>query len=791
MKRVLPISNGSSPDRRLRTEGQSLEVQHGHRRHHSRRHRHKEGKHEKREPSSSPRGDEAGRKKKHHKHRHHHKRRDGDKVPRDQRDQLSVNTDLADTPSSDISPTKFLIRACKDKEGWVVVGNESAVAVSENGDVPVNGSEAGEPPIAVVDSPDAVDTGVNDHGDVKEKKTPAKPLARDVLSPGSPVQDEPTSGRLLLEPKTPSKNETHLTVEPSTPVQDERSVPSFPVPLQDSKVDASNPGDVAELDTTKTENDSFADPGTPTMDEPAYDSGFSTSESTEPIPVPAAAVQHNDTSGENVEIQTLRNDTTEIDGGVEAASSRNDSEDGVLQQPELLPNSAVGSEGFSGEEPMETSSVDVAREEAPMEEESREDTTAQTNTSCPLVEEMAEKVEDQSKPPTELTEECKTSVDEPDDIGTEKPSEVSEKSVTPQPVSDEAPTDEKQGDAKDVSSAAEGEVRTSAAVEAKAAPEGGPPNEAVTEPETRHTPVVSSDAKQEADNSSQISEKAAEQLLTDSSERRSQNTETSRNEVAQEDPEAKPLDSKAAEVKERESGDPAADQPDMTTNTPEEANGANRVNETVSSDKPSDTGSKDNGSDQTSNLFPKTETTKKPSEPEEAKESADVNKTNIEKEGEKQPVKGADKEAPKKTAESAEKSSSSEKVSSSSKSISSSSSQHKSSSSTPQKHSKSSSGQFSCNFNVRGKASFCRGVCTVLYEALSNQSENNYCHVHDQPGRSRVVDLRQLISFTFSVQTSQLASLVIMTVLTLVGYCLIVTRSVGEKAKLFGCRSGQ
>ena len=63
-----------------------------------------------------------------------------------------------------------------------------------------------------------------------------------------------------------------------------------------------------------------------------------------------------------------------------------------------------------------------------------------------------------------------------------------------------------------------------------------------------------------------------------------------------------------------------------------------------------------------------------------------------------------------------------------------------------------------------------RGV-PPTYEAISNQSEN--CHVHDQPGRSRVVDLRQLISFTFSVQTGQLASLVIMTILTLVGYCLV------------------
>ncbi len=59
----------------------------------------------------------------------------------------------------------------------------------------------------------------------------------------------------------------------------------------------------------------------------------------------------------------------------------------------------------------------------------------------------------------------------------------------------------------------------------------------------------------------------------------------------------------------------------------------------------------------------------------------------------------------------------------------------------------------------------------AIYEAISNQSEN--CHVHDRPGRTPVVDSRQLISFTFSVQTGQLVSLGIMTILTLVGYCLI------------------
>ncbi len=64
-------------------------------------------------------------------------------------------------------------------------------------------------------------------------------------------------------------------------------------------------------------------------------------------------------------------------------------------------------------------------------------------------------------------------------------------------------------------------------------------------------------------------------------------------------------------------------------------------------------------------------------------------------------------------------------------------------------------------------------MCAVsdMYEAISNQSEN--CHVHDWPGRSRGVASRQVISFTFSVQTGQLASLVNMTILTLVGYCLV------------------
>ena len=53
------------------------------------------------------------------------------------------------------------------------------------------------------------------------------------------------------------------------------------------------------------------------------------------------------------------------------------------------------------------------------------------------------------------------------------------------------------------------------------------------------------------------------------------------------------------------------------------------------------------------------------------------------------------------------------------------------------------------------------------YEVLSNHSENG--HVHDRPERSRMVDSRQLIPLTFSVQTGQLASSQTMMSLTMVG----------------------
>ncbi len=52
------------------------------------------------------------------------------------------------------------------------------------------------------------------------------------------------------------------------------------------------------------------------------------------------------------------------------------------------------------------------------------------------------------------------------------------------------------------------------------------------------------------------------------------------------------------------------------------------------------------------------------------------------------------------------------------------------------------------------------------YEVVSNHCENY--HVHDWPGRTWVIDSRQLIPFTFSVQTGQLASLVSMIIHTMV-----------------------
>ena len=60
----------------------------------------------------------------------------------DKRDSLSVKTDLVNTSDGAISPTKVLIRACKDKDGWVVVGGDKSCP--ENGETPVNGTETNE-----------------------------------------------------------------------------------------------------------------------------------------------------------------------------------------------------------------------------------------------------------------------------------------------------------------------------------------------------------------------------------------------------------------------------------------------------------------------------------------------------------------------------------------------------------------------------------------------------------------------------------------------------------------------
>ena len=144
VKRVLPMSNGSSPERRLRSnvkeDENTSDGHHSHRKHHSKKHRHhKESRHDKSSGgsrdssrssghSTSPVSDKNGMKKEHHSSRHHHehskhhhRKRDGER-----RESLSVETDVGNSAVSPISPTKMLIRACKDKEGWVVVGSEKS-----------------------------------------------------------------------------------------------------------------------------------------------------------------------------------------------------------------------------------------------------------------------------------------------------------------------------------------------------------------------------------------------------------------------------------------------------------------------------------------------------------------------------------------------------------------------------------------------------------------------------------------------------------------------------------------
>ncbi len=57
----------------------------------------------------------------------------------------------------------------------------------------------------------------------------------------------------------------------------------------------------------------------------------------------------------------------------------------------------------------------------------------------------------------------------------------------------------------------------------------------------------------------------------------------------------------------------------------------------------------------------------------------------------------------------------------------------------------------------------------LVYTRLYPTSENYIMNIHHWPGRTRVIDSRQLIPFTFLVQTGQLASPVNMMILTMVG----------------------
>ena len=101
------------------------------------------------------------------------------------------------------------------------------------------------------------------------------------------MQDEPLNGPLLpAAPTTPIKtDQNNENVEPSTPVMDEPNDLIFPVPSnskEPGKMDAisgmqPNPRETqgGEQQSNVENVDAFADPGTPTMDEPMYDSGFS------------------------------------------------------------------------------------------------------------------------------------------------------------------------------------------------------------------------------------------------------------------------------------------------------------------------------------------------------------------------------------------------------------------------------------------------------------------------------------------------------------------------------------
>ena len=311
------MSNGSSPERRLRSnvkeDENTSDGHHSHRKHHSKRHRHhKESRHDKSSGGSrdssrssghgaSPVSDKNGTKKEHHSSRHHHKhskhhhrKREGER-----RESLTVETDIGDSSVSPISPTKMLIRACKDKEGWVVVGSEKSDEVV-NGDPPMNGTEHNESKCDTLCEKEKQlldSTPVSGSKCEVVLKTPTKNESEksDVTSPGTPVLDEHVNGPLL--PITPVKLNQNAaeTMEPSTPVVDEPNGPPFSVPCSEVKLSSDaiitqepKPGDAQVTELKEAENDNvetFADPGTPTMDEPVYDSGLSTSDGDMQIPV--------------------------------------------------------------------------------------------------------------------------------------------------------------------------------------------------------------------------------------------------------------------------------------------------------------------------------------------------------------------------------------------------------------------------------------------------------------------------------------------------------------------------
>ena len=310
------MSNGSSPERRLRSNIQEDEntsdSHHIHRKHHSKKHRHhKDSRHDKSSGgsrdssrssghSTSPVSDKNGMKKEHHssRHRHkhskhHHRKREGERP-----ECLSVETNIGDSSVSPISPTKMLIRACKDKEGWVVVGSEKSDE-AVNGEPPVNGTEHNDSKCDTLSDKEKQLDPMPTSGSKREvvPKTPTKIESKSdarVMSPGTPVQDEPLNGPLL--PTTSVKsNQNAETMEPFTPVMDEPNGPPFSVPCNvvksgsDAIITQQPESDDAQVvEHKEAENDNvetFADPGTPTMDEPVYDSGFSTSDGGMQIPV--------------------------------------------------------------------------------------------------------------------------------------------------------------------------------------------------------------------------------------------------------------------------------------------------------------------------------------------------------------------------------------------------------------------------------------------------------------------------------------------------------------------------